>query len=57
MHLLCPELMLRPCGPQIHESYGVEQHKDTTFINAACVDLKYTAQSVRPVVFDIQTHA
>ena len=49
--------MLRPCGPQIHESYGVEQHKDTTFINAACVDLKYTAQSVRPVVFDIQTHA
>lgn len=37
----------------IHESYGVEEGNGTTFINAACVNLRYKPQAQRPIVFDV----
>ena len=38
---------------QIHTAYGVEQRADTTFINAACVTMRFKAAPHRPVVFDV----
>lgn len=42
---------------QIHESYGVEVADGTTFINAACVTVRYKPASARPVVFDVTPKA
>lgn len=57
----CPALLERVAvaKPQfhvfghIHTAYGVEQRADTTFINAACVTMRFKAAPHRPVVFDV----